>query len=127
MYFGGIVLSLPNKKIEYYKKDEKMATKEYSEAAKKVSSEVAKDMFLAMSKDEARHAKMLEMIKKLENEPEEKKSIKDKLTGKKSYEEKVQEYFEKEGVYSEQGIEDNVFADRPDLPEENEWNEEYED
>jgi rubrerythrin len=124
----GEVMSLNNKRINYFKKDEKMAVKEYKQAAEQATSEAAKEMFMSMSADEARHYKMLDKIKKKEAESKKKKKSRLGRFGRKEkYEDKVKDYFEKEGVYQEQDAEDDVSVDRPDLPDENEWNEEYEE
>ena len=125
-------MSLSNKRINFFRKDEKMASKEYKQAAHQVHSEIAKEMLMSMSADEARHYKMLEKIRKAEAESDKKEKKKRKnrfgrFGKKEDYEDKVKEYFENEGVYQEQDAEDEVSVDRPDLPEKNEWNEEYED
>ena len=116
-----------SKKIKYFEKDEKTAVKEYEEAAEMAASEVSKKMFMKMAKDEAKHAKMLDVIKEHEKEPKKKKSFMKRIKGKEDYEEKVKKYFEKEGVYKEQDAEDDVAVDRPIIPEENEWAEDYEE
>jgi rubrerythrin len=91
-------MSLTNKKLDYYKKDEHMAVREYEEAAKQVATEAARDMFLSMSRDEARHAEMLNKIQKLEEEKKKPKKHRFGLFSKKEekepYEEKVKEYLE---------------------------------
>jgi len=120
-------MSLSNKRIKFFRKDEKMASKEYKQASHQVQTEAAKEMLMSMSADEARHYKMLEKIKKKEAESKKKKNRFGRFGRKEKYEDKVKEYFENEGVYQEQDAEDEVSVDRPDLPEENEWNEEYEE
>jgi rubrerythrin len=120
-------MSLDNKKFKYFKKDEKAATVEYTEAAEMAISGAAKKMFRSMAEDEARHAMMLDVIKSHEKDAgKEKKSRFGRFRGK-AYEDEVKEHFEKEGVYQEQGAEEDVSENRPELPEKNEWNEEYEE
>jgi len=111
-------MSLSNKRLNYFKKDEKKAVEEYEEAAKLVASEASKELFLAMAKDEARHAMTIDLIKEHEKDPK-KKSLIDRLTGK-SPEETVKKRFKAEGVYQEQGAEESVSEARPELSEENE-------
>ena len=100
-------MSLDKKKLKYFKKDEESAVEEYSMAAEMVNSEAAKKLFLLMAKDEAKHVKMLELIKHHEKEaPKEKKSKLGRLR-RKSYEDEVKEHFEAEGVYEEQEAEED--------------------
>lgn len=87
-------MTISRKKFDYFRKDERDATKEYKEHADKVKSEVAKKMFLEMSKDEAKHVKMLDDIEKLEKKTDKKGIIK-KIMGDKEEEEVDEDYRER--------------------------------
>lgn len=119
-------MSLSTKKIDSLKKDAKQASEKYENAAGEAITNAAKSILKRMSDNEKEHVKMLDVVEEHENKKE-KKSFFSRFSRKEPYKEKVKEYFEDEGVYQEQGAEDEVPADRPELPEKNEWNEEYEE
>lgn len=90
-------MSISPKRLDYFRKDEKMATREYAEAADNVFSEAARELFLAMSRDEARHAEMLDKIRKFEEDAKRPKKSKLNVFNRDKdadYEEKVKEYLE---------------------------------
>jgi rubrerythrin len=49
-------MSIPKKRLKFFLKDEKEATKEYAEWAKKSKNEEVERMFEEMSRDEHKHA-----------------------------------------------------------------------
>jgi len=55
-------MSLTNRRLKYFRKDEKNATKEYKEAARMTDNKVVRKMFLDMSKDEAKHAENIKRM-----------------------------------------------------------------
>jgi len=61
-------MSLDNKRLKSFKKDEKMATKEYADAARQSKDREVKNMFKEMSRDEAKHARYIERMLKLNKE-----------------------------------------------------------
>jgi len=99
-------MSLDKKKLKYFKKDEEAAVEEYNMAAEMASSKAAKKLFLIMAADEAKHVKMLELIKEHEKDDKKEKKRFGRIRGN-SYDEEVKEHFEAEGVYKEQEAEED--------------------
>ena len=58
-------MSITKRRLDYFLKDEKAATKEYRKAAEKVPCERMERMFKEMSHDEKKHAGYIKEMEKM--------------------------------------------------------------
>jgi len=61
-------MSITKRRLDYFLKDEKMATNEYKKAAEKVPCDKMEKMFKEMSHDENKHAGYLRKMEKMMKE-----------------------------------------------------------